>query len=124
MVMLETSEDAGRIRDLLSPALPAAAGWVENPPLAAVIEAVAAFVVSQDGDAEAAATLLGAGHTVRGAFDESSLVAPRVRETARRALGDAAFGVAYSRGRELTRETAITLAAGLLEPRRITTQNR
>ncbi|HEY7260623.1 MAG TPA: BTAD domain-containing putative transcriptional regulator [Trebonia sp.] len=123
LVMLETGEDPGRVPDLLAAALPAAAGWVENPPLAAAIDAVAAFVVSQDGDLEVAATLLGAGHTVRGAFDESSLVAPRVRETASRALGDAAYAAAYARGRELSRETAVTLAAGLLEPRR-TTQNR
>jgi predicted ATPase/DNA-binding SARP family transcriptional activator len=102
--------DVARCRELLAAALPAAASWVESQPLAAVVEAVAAFALSQDGDAELAAALLGAAHTIRGAFDESSLVAPRVRETARHALGDAAFGAAYSRGRELDREAALDLA--------------
>jgi predicted ATPase/DNA-binding SARP family transcriptional activator len=115
MIMLETGGDAGRCRDLLADALPAAAGWVENPPLAAVVDSVAAAVVTRDGAADVAATLLGAAHTVRGAFDESSPVAPRVRETARRALGDAAFDGAYSRGRELDRGAAIELAERALD---------
>jgi hypothetical protein len=114
MITLETGGDAGRCRDLLADALPAAAGWVENPPLAAVIDSVAAAVVTRDGAADVAATLLGAAHTVRGAFDESSPVAPRTRETARRALGDAAFDGAYSRGRELDREAALALAGRAL----------
>ena len=114
MITLEAGGDAGRCRDLLAEALPAAAGWVENPPLAAVIDSVAAAVVTRDGAADVAATLLGAAHTVRGAFDESSPVAPRARETARRALGDAAFDGAYSRGRELDREAALALAGRAL----------
>jgi predicted ATPase len=114
-ITLEAGGDAGRCRDLLAEALPAAAAWVENPPLAAVIDSVAAAVVTRDGAADVAATLLGAAHTVRGAFDESSPVAPRVRETARLALGDAAFGDAYSRGRELDREAAIELAERALD---------
>ena len=114
MITLEAGGDAGRCRDLLAEALPAAAGWVENPPLAAVIDSVAAAVVTRDGAAEVAATLLGAAHTVRGAFDESSPVAPRARETARRALGDAAFDGAYSRGRELDRQSALALAGRAL----------
>jgi hypothetical protein len=114
MITLETGGDAGRCRDLLADALPAAAGWVENPPLAAVIDSVAAAVATRNGAMDAAATLLGAAHTVRGAFDESSLVAPRVRETARLALGDAAFEGAYSRGRELDREAALEMAGRAL----------
>jgi predicted ATPase/DNA-binding SARP family transcriptional activator len=114
VITLETGGDAGRCRDLLADALPAAAGWVENPPLAAVIDSVAAAVVTRDGAADVAATLLGAAHTVRGAFDESSPVAPRARETARRALGDAAFDGAYSRGRELDRDSALALAGQAL----------
>ena len=114
VITLETGGDASRCRDLLADALPAAAGWVENPPLAAVIDSVAAAVVTRDGAADVAATLLGAAHTVRGAFDESSPVGPRARETARRALGDAAFDGAYSRGRELDREAALALAGQAL----------
>jgi predicted ATPase/DNA-binding SARP family transcriptional activator len=114
MITLETGGDAGRCRDLLAEALPAAAGWVENPPLATVIDSVAAAVLARDGAAEVAATLLGAAHTVRGAFDESSPVGPRVRETARRALGDPAFDDAYSRGRELDKESALALAGQAL----------
>ncbi|MGH3214884.1 MAG: AfsR/SARP family transcriptional regulator [Trebonia sp.] len=115
MITLEAGGDAGRCRDLLAEALPAAAGWVENPPLAVVIDSVAAAAVTRDGAADVAATLLGAAHTVRGAFDESSPVAPRARETARRALGDAAFDGAYSRGRELDRESAIEFAERALD---------
>jgi predicted ATPase/DNA-binding SARP family transcriptional activator len=114
MITQEAGGDAGRCRDLLAEALPAAAGWVENPPLAAVIDSVAAAVVTRDGAADVAATLLGAAHTVRGAFDESSPVAPRARETARLALGDAAFDDAYSRGRVLDRESALALAGRAL----------
>ena len=52
-----------------------------------------------------AATLLGAAHTIRGAFDESSLDAPRAREAARAALlGEAGFDAAYERGRDLAGE--------------------
>src|SRR5580700_2478099 len=114
MITLEAGGDAGRCRDLLAEALPAAAGWVENPPLATVIDSVAAAAVTRDGAAEVAATLLGAAHMVRGAFDESSPVAPQARETARRALGDAAFDGAYSRGRGLDRESALALAGRAL----------
>jgi hypothetical protein len=114
VITLETGGDAGRCRDLLADALPTAAGWVENPPLAAVIDSVAAVAVTRDAAAEVAATLLGAAHTVRGAFDESSPVAPRVRETARQALGDAGFEHAYSRGRALDRESALALAGQAL----------
>jgi len=112
MIVLEAEGDFTRCRELLAAALPAAAGWVESPPVAAVADAAAAFALARDGrdGAEIAATLLGAAHTVRGAFDESSLVAPRVRETARLALGEEAFGVAYSRGRELDRAAALALA--------------
>lgn len=119
VIVLEAEGDFGRCRELLAAALPAAAGWVESPPLAAVVDATAAFALARDGrdGAEVAATLLGAAHTIRGAFDESSLVAPRTRETTRRLLGDAAFEAAYSRGRELDRESALalterTIAAG------------
>ena len=114
MITLETGGDAGRCRDLLADALPAAAGWVENPPLAAVIDSVAAAVATWNGDMDVAATLLGTAHTVRGAFDESSPVAPRARETASRALGDAAFDGAYSRGRALDRESALAMAGRAL----------
>jgi predicted ATPase/DNA-binding SARP family transcriptional activator len=116
MIVLEAEGDFDRCRELLAAALPAAAGWVESPPVAAVVDAAAAFALARDGrdGAEVAATLLGAAHTVRGAFDESSLVAPRARETARRMLGDAAFDAAYSRGRELDRAAAVELAGRAL----------
>src|ERR1700678_5969 len=58
-----------------------------------------------------AAPLLGAAHTVRGVFDESSLDAPAVRGAARRALGDAAFDAAYQQGRELGYDAAVAPAA-------------
>ena len=116
MIVLDAEGDVGRCRELLAAALPAAAGWVESPPVAAVVDAAAAFVLARDGrgGAEAAATLLGAAHTIRGAFDESSLVAPRARKTARRMLGDAEFRESYSRGRELDRESALAMTGRVL----------
>ena len=93
--------DTGRCREHLGAALAAARDWVELPPLATAIDACAAYVLDVSGDAEIAATLLGAAHSIRGAFNESSLVAPGVREAARLALGAAGFDDAYRRGREL-----------------------
>jgi ATP/maltotriose-dependent transcriptional regulator MalT len=105
--------DPPRARDLLTQALASATGWVERPPLAAVIDAAAAFTLAAgpggDGDPEAAATLLGAAHAVRGAFDESSIVAPGTRATARERLGDAAFAAAYAAGRDLGPDGALAL---------------
>jgi len=104
--------DAARSRVLLREALSAATGWVERPPLATVIDAMAAYVL--DGDPARAAVLLGAAHAVRGAFDESSLDAPGVRAAARTRLGSADFEAAYQRGRDLSREQAIALAGEVL----------
>ena len=69
--------DTRRCRDHLGAALAAARDWVELPPLATAIDACAAYVLDVSGDAEIAATLLGAAHSIRGAFNESSLTAPR-----------------------------------------------
>jgi predicted ATPase/DNA-binding SARP family transcriptional activator len=109
-------DDLGRCHDLLAQALRAAGDWVEHPPLAAVLDALAAYVLrrGQAGDAELAAVLLGAAHAVRGAFDESSLDAPAARAAARRALGEPAFDAAYARGREHTRAAALSFAADVL----------
>jgi predicted ATPase/DNA-binding SARP family transcriptional activator len=107
-----------RCRELLAAALGTAAGWVERPALGAVIDAIAVFVLGADGSAgpteraALAATLLGFGHTVRGAFDEGSLDAPGARDAARGVLGHAEFEGAYQRGRELGRDDALALASG------------
>jgi len=82
-----------------------------------VLDAVAAFALQAREQPELAATLLGAAHSIRGAFDESSLVAPRVREAARHALGDAGFGAAYRRGRELAKAEAAELASAQVRRR-------
>ena len=75
--------------------------------------AIAAVWTCDDrASAERAAVLLGAAHTIRGAFDHSSLDAPEARDTARQRLGDKAFEAAYRRGRELSHEDAIALAEG------------
>jgi hypothetical protein len=99
--------DAGQARRLLAEALAAATGWVERPPLALVIDAVAAVVVS--GDPQRAATLLGAAHGIRGAFDEGSPDAGSVRAAARAQLGHEAFEAAYQQGRGLSQEGALAL---------------
>jgi hypothetical protein len=131
-LVAHVAHDQERARQLLREALAAALGWVERPPLAVVMDSVAAFVIT-GGDkcpvcepfdracpggirglspreaAEQAAILLGAAHAVRGAFDEGSADAPRVRAVACEALGGAAFEAAYERGRALSRDEAVTV---------------
>jgi hypothetical protein len=109
--------DAERCRELLIAALDAAASWTEHPPLAAVLDACACYQLRPGGGdavgpgrAELAARLLGAAHAVRGAFDESSLDAPRARAAARAALGPVAFDAAYQSCAGLGYEAAIALA--------------
>jgi predicted ATPase/DNA-binding SARP family transcriptional activator len=104
--------DTRRARDLLGQALAAATGWVERPPLAIVIDATAVFALARDP--VAAATLLGAAHSVRGAFDESSPDAPGVRAAAREQLGEPAFDAAYQRGHDLGKEAALALVRAVL----------
>ena len=117
LVLLAEGDDEARSRALLASALSAAAQWVERPALAAVMDAIAVFVLhgSSDTDrspATLAATLLGAGHTIRGAFDEGSLDAPGARDAARGLLGEAGFDAAYERGRALGRDETLALASG------------
>jgi predicted ATPase/DNA-binding SARP family transcriptional activator len=81
--------------------------------LAVVVDGVAAAGLWTDASrsgAERAAVLLGAAHSLRGAFDQSSLDAPEARDTARQALGEAGFEAAYQRGRDLGHEEAFALA--------------
>jgi predicted ATPase/DNA-binding SARP family transcriptional activator len=120
MVVLRGGDQA-RSRELLAGALRTAVAWVERPALAAVVDAIAAFVL-QAGEpagpggspesAVLAATLLGAAHTIRGAFDEGSLDAPGARSAARGLLGEAGFDAAYKRGRALDRDQGIAVAQG------------
>jgi hypothetical protein len=123
MVVLRQGDQA-RCRDLLAAALDTAANWVERPALATVMDAISVFVLQAGGTAvpperaAEAAALLGAGHTVRGAFDEGSLDAPGARDAARGVLGEAGFEAAYERGRALGRDEALALASGVVaEPR-------
>jgi len=115
MVVLRDG-DRARCRDLLAAALRTAVAWVERPALAAVIDAIAAFALQAGSpqDAVLAATLLGAAHTIRGAFDEGSLDAPGARNAARDLLGEAGFDVAYERGRALGRDEAIAAASDVV----------
>jgi hypothetical protein len=103
--------DEARCRTLLAAALQTATSWVELPPVADVIDAIAVLAQHSGECATAAATLLGAAHTVRGCFDEGSLDAPAVRDAARTALGADEFEAAYERGRCLSRDDALALAA-------------
>jgi predicted ATPase/DNA-binding SARP family transcriptional activator len=114
MVVLREG-DRTRGRELLAAALDTAANWLERPALAAVIDAIAAFVLRDDGphrDAVLAATLLGTAHTIRGTFDEGSLDAPGARDAARDVLDPAEFDAAYESGRFLGRDEAIAAASG------------
>jgi hypothetical protein len=117
MVVLREG-DQRRCGEVLAAALCTAADWLERPALAAVIDAIAGFALQADGPAGSreqsvlAAILLGAAHTIRGAFDEGSLDAPSARDAARGLLGPAAFQDAYERGRAAGRDEALTLARG------------
>jgi hypothetical protein len=109
--------DTQRSRQLLHEALSAATEWVERPPVALVIDAAASYAASRhraDRDEARAATLLGAAHMVRGAFDEGSPDAPGVRAAAREALGADAFGAAYQRGLDLGYDEALALVRTVL----------
>ena len=107
--------DSARGRALLADALRDALDWVELPPLADVVDAIAVVAVQPGGPgAECAAVLLGAAHSIRGCFDESSLDAPAARGTARARLGADEFAVAYERGRSLPRDDALALAASAI----------
>jgi tetratricopeptide (TPR) repeat protein len=130
--------DRARAQAMLADALRDASDWVELPPLADVIDAIAALALQcSPGEAtaplpggtpsprtpladpsarpdgpgpECAAELLGAAHSIRGCFDESSLDAPAARDVARTRLGPVAFQAAYDRGRALSRGDALALA--------------
>lgn len=110
MVTLALGDAAG-CRGLLGESLRLAADWYEHPPLATVLDAIAAYLLSAgDADAGIAAELLGAAHAIRGSFDESSLDAPAARRTAGEILGATAFNSAYAAGRALARDDAVAVA--------------
>jgi hypothetical protein len=82
--------DALRCRDLLAEAPATAADWVEtrrSPPSSTRSRLA---VVTRDGAADVAATLLGAAHTVRGAFDGAARSPPGAGRPGVR-FGDGAF---------------------------------
>jgi predicted ATPase/DNA-binding SARP family transcriptional activator len=103
--------DEARCRTLLAEALRTAISWVELPPVADVIDAIAVLAQHSGECATRVATLLGAAHAVRGCFDEGGLDAPAVRDAVRAALGADQFGAAYERGRSLPRDDALALAS-------------
>ena len=109
-----TAGDEARCRALLAAALQTATSWVELPPVADVIDAIAVLAQHSGECATAAATLLGAAHAIRGCFDEGSLDAPAVRDAARARLGAEEFEAAYERGRGLPRDDVLALAAGAI----------
>lgn len=116
--LLVVSKDEERGRALLAAALRDASEWVELPPLAGVIDAIAVLALRQPsaGRARLTATLLGGAHTIRGAYDESSLDAPAARAAALGLLGTAGFDAAYQHGRDLTREETLAIAVGVVTP--------
>src|SRR5690242_8920747 len=103
--------DEARCRTLLAAALQTATSWVELPPVADVIDAIAVLAQHSGECATTVATLLGAAHAVRGCFDEGSLDAPAVRDAARTRLAADEFDAAYERGRCLPRDDVLALAA-------------
>jgi hypothetical protein len=110
LIVLEGGDEA-RCRTLLAAALQTATRWVELPPAADVIDAIAALAGHSGECAPAVAALLGAAHAIRGCFDEGGLDAPAVRDAVRAQLGAEEFEAAYERGRRLPRDDALALAA-------------
>jgi hypothetical protein len=115
-VALLKQGDEDRCGELLGQALDDAAAYTEHPALASVLDACAAYLLARGrgNDPELAAGLLGAAHTVRGAFDESSPDAPPARDAARAALGPRAYLAAYASSRELGYQEAAALARAAL----------
>ncbi len=100
-------------RSALAEAVRLAEGGQDRSAVAAVLDALAAAALGADSnraDAERAATMLGAAHSARGAFDYGSLDAPPAREAARRMLGGKAFDAAYQQGRDLAYGEVLALA--------------
>jgi hypothetical protein len=107
----------GRAR--LAEAFRLAADSQDLAAVAIVVDGIAAAMLwtgTSRSAAERAGVLLGAAHSIRGAFDHSSLDAPEAREAARQRLGGADFDAAYQRGRSLPRDKALALAEGWFQP--------
>lgn len=116
MVTLRDGDVAGSAA-CAADALSLASESMDRPALAVVMDGIADLALRRGGDAEAAelaATLLGAAHAVRGAFDHGSLDSPRVEGSARSALGGDAFDAAYRRGRALSYDDALAFAGQVL----------
>ncbi|HEV3067713.1 MAG TPA: BTAD domain-containing putative transcriptional regulator [Streptosporangiaceae bacterium] len=114
---IRTGDVAGG-RDRLAAAIRMASESQDLAALAVVVDGLAAATLWADGSrpaAERAAVLLGAAHSIRGAFDHSSLDAPDARDTARQRLGEPDFDAAYQRGRGLGREEALAFAEDLVQ---------
>ncbi len=107
----------GRAR--LAEALRLAAESQDLAAVAIVVDGIAAAMLWTSNSrpaAERATVLLGAAHSIRGAFDHSSLDAPVARDAATQRLGEAGFDAAYQRGRGMSREEALALAEGWFQP--------
>ncbi|MDH2424311.1 BTAD domain-containing putative transcriptional regulator [Sphaerisporangium sp. TRM90804] len=68
-----------------------------------------AGLVAREGDAEAAAALLGASARVRGVEEVTGFDQVRITEAVRRALGDEDFARAFARGRAMPAEDVLRL---------------
>jgi predicted ATPase/DNA-binding SARP family transcriptional activator len=112
------SGDVTQTAALLASAVTLGGESTDRQAVAAAIDGAAALALERPGGArdaaELAATLLGAAHAVRGAFDHGSLDAPRVARSARHAIGGNAFDAAYRRGRALGYDETLALAGQVL----------
>jgi predicted ATPase len=97
----------------LASALQLAGDSQDRSAVAVVADGLAAATMwagSGRASAERAAVILGAAHSIRGAFDHSSLDAPGAGNAARQVLGDTGFEAAYQRGRDLSYDEAMAFA--------------
>jgi predicted ATPase/DNA-binding SARP family transcriptional activator len=98
--------DLDTARTHLETAYPAAIETADQPIVALVGVAVAAFA-SRAGDASAAAEILGAAARLRGAEDRTDPEIARLTAHLRETLGDEAFAAAFAAGRRQERDAAL-----------------
>jgi hypothetical protein len=91
--------DLDAARDWHAQALAAARAAADAPVIAEALAGLADLAL-READPERAAELLGASVAIRGTRDRSAQDDQRVADAARAALGPAAYGAAYRRGRE------------------------
>ncbi|MFE6165042.1 BTAD domain-containing putative transcriptional regulator [Streptomyces sp. NPDC056486] len=109
-----TQGDLTTARPMLRRALTAAHAAADML-LVAMVGVAVAQLLHHCRDAEAAATVLGAAHVLRGSPDAANTDVSRLTESLTAELGDAAYPAAYDHGRSLGRDDAVALIESQLD---------